>query len=380
MDVDDLLARLPVVETTLEVRETTREVGAILAPRDAFTLECSGELYARLVRHFDAGWLDPLHTYWQERGLDLPSFLPAENPHLPAQTFTVATRGQSSRTVQFPDFQEGFQEAVLLECARAVHQQIPLWLGRDWMRQQHPQLEPSDLKALLPTLRSLAEAGHALLAPQNWWVYRTRFTTLAETLIVASECQPVSPLHPRVRLSHLLGALPVDFVRHYRAALDPLLEGLCFDSYQPGLDCQAIHDFLSLWRHPLSPPGPGLFEACLSMVRRKPGECARAWLLSRTLRDPRQEFYLLAERNPEEMLRGLLRWSEQSPPRLPRFQECALLAQVLEGPAPGLRVHLEEILGSLPRVTHEEPWVLPILRDFFRCCSSLFAGAHAPKN
>lgn len=391
--VEDWLANLRVVETTMEVREPQPLAEALLAPYDHFVVECGGQLYETVKDIFDESRWDPLCAYWQERGIELPPFSLSPTLNLGRERLAISVRGQALRVIQFPCVEAlspskagwvwdesaavrvPLVQALLLEVSRATHEDVKLWLGYEWVRGHYPELSQTEVRRLASTLRSVVECGHGLIPPEDWWVYLQRFRSLPEILIVPSVCQSLAPLDPNSRLSHLLGALPADFVHRYSAALEPLLRDVSFEDYEPALECRAIEDFLTLWRSPLSPPAVGLPEVCQSMAAQKPQECAFRWLLSRVLSDPRDEFYRLAERSPELLLAGLLRWSHQSPPRLPRFQESALLVQALGEAAVPMKAILEEHLGRLPRVTEEEEWVVPVLREFYRRCSSLFVLA-----
>lgn len=390
--VEDWLANLPVVETTLEVREVQPLPQELLPSVDDFSIEYGANLRHSLGDNFDPSWLDPLRSYWQERGVELPPFAVVPRLALGHERVAISMRGQPLRTFRFPGVDSLLSpdkggwtsdesaplrmlpsQALLLEASRSLHQDFKLWLGSQWVRDHCPDLDQKEVRELAATLRSLLESGHGLIPPEDWWLYRQRFRNLSETLIVPSACQPVTPLDPDSRLSHLLGALPADFVHSYSATLEPLLRELSFDSYDPALECRAIEDFLTLWRSPLSPPAAGLAEVCQAMAAQKPAECAFRWLLSRALGDPRDEFYRLAERSPEMLLEGLLRWSHQSPPRLPRFQETAILVQCLGKAAGSMRTILEDYLGQFPRVSEEKNWEIGTLREFYRRCGSLFA-------
>lgn len=394
--VEDWLANLRVVKSTLEVREPQPSADDLLASDDHFSIEYGANLRQSLAENFDPSWLDSLHGYWQERGVELPPFALVSRPSLGHERLAISMRGQPLRTVYFAGVDELLSphtggwasdesaslrvlpsQALLLEASRSLHQDLKLWLGSQWVRGHCPDLRQPEVRELAATLRSLLESGHGLIPPEDWWVYRQRFRSLSETLIVPSVCQPMRPLEPDLRLSHLLGALPADFVHRYTGELEPLLRGLSFDLYDPALECRAIEDFLTLWRSPMSPPAAGLVEVCQFMAVQKPAECAFRWLISRALGDPRDEFYLLAERSPERLLEGLLRWSHQSPPRLPRFQETALLVQCLGKTAGPMRTILEDYLGQFPRVSEEQNWVVATLREFYRRCGSLFATLQA---
>ncbi|MBT9582143.1 hypothetical protein IV102_02270 [bacterium] len=340
----------------IDRRESSEEVQQALEVLhlDPFRVEL-GESHGALAA-LDLG--APIRRAWLERGYPLPGLVLTESFELNPDQIRLMIFGVEQDRLEISVLPP--RERVQLELARAVAGSLKRVVNRDFVRAlaetQGLPLPAEQLSRLSKYFRCRLQAGLAL-PPAHLWPGLSRSASFDEIGLQPEPAVLRPALTGERRKTLLLQSVPEDCLEIFLPHLSP-------SDRQPAMlfeQLQAIEELSAAAHETASVPGLNL--ACRPLAAVDPQSLGWRILKAFLLHDPLDHFQHCCRRQPQKMLRLILRLYDHPAPTLPIFQKMALAVQCLGPQGLSVRTFLENYLGPLPAVQATAEQVDIVLND-----------------